>query len=102
VRDQFQPLQKQKENIEKLLRQFSDHQKDFLDIIFQNQYIQDLNSSEGIENLRGYDSGASGSLPLNVVQKQSSFSSLVIKNLKLSFQSIEEIERLKRDYNMYR
>lgn len=34
VRDQFQPLQKQKDNIEKLLRQFSEHQKEFLDIIF--------------------------------------------------------------------
>lgn len=36
------------------------------------------------------------------MQKQPSFSPLVIKNLKLSFQSIEEIERLKRDFNMYR
>lgn len=34
VRDQFQPLQRQKDNIEKLLRQFSEHQKEFLDIIF--------------------------------------------------------------------
>lgn len=36
VRDQFQPLQRQKDNIEKLLKQFSEHQKEFLETIFQN------------------------------------------------------------------
>lgn len=67
MRDQFQPLQKQKDNIEKLLRQFSEHQKEFLDIIFQNQQYQDLSSSEGgFDPVRGYDSGASGSMQLNL------------------------------------
>jgi hypothetical protein len=36
VRDQFQPLRRQKDNIEKLLEQFSEHQKEFLETIFQN------------------------------------------------------------------
>ena len=66
MRDQFQPLQKQKDNIEKLLRQFTEHQKEFLETIFQNSSLQDINSNEGFDTLREYDSGASGSMHLNL------------------------------------
>ena len=59
-------MQKQKDNIEKLLKQFSEQQKEFLDTIFQSSSIQDLNSSEGFDPVRGYDSGASGSMPRNL------------------------------------
>lgn len=83
VRDQIQPLEGHQTNIEKLLMMFKEQQQQFTDVIFTDQLLNPgLNPRESMQSSR-VDPG-------------------VIRQLKMSFESIEEIERMKKDSNMYR
>lgn len=64
-------------NIEKMFLQFKEHQQQFIDVIFQNQLQNPNQSSDQI-------------------------TAELVKQLKMSFMSTEEIDRMKKESNFYK
>lgn len=127
VRDKFKPLKSHQDNIEKLLTQFNEQQRCFLDVIFPQipsaagdsasfkQSMLELGAAQrhqGSVNLSSagpFDSVLGIRDEANRLSSRDKISSEkyavppeAVKALKLNFKSLEDIERTKRDFNIYK
>lgn len=91
VKDDIKPLKKHQDNIEKLLGQFRTQQSAFLDAILSEKVDESRHQSSVKTTNLSAVTGRSSAIPKEQV-----------KALKLSFSSIDEIERLRRESNIYR
>ena len=90
VRDKFQPLKQHQNNIERLLLQFQEQQQQFTDVIFSHH----LGGTAAERSSRSFKNDSES--------KAKEVSMETIRKLKMTFASIEEIDRLKRESNVYK